>query len=185
MIYLEKKQVPAHLLAGYTGSKLKAEPCESVSIPFDAGLWDSGSRSHYSAIELATGREIAIPGQSSAPWDETRRERKVTLQPGFAIVCHRMFCGTDMGLTFYVHPNDVAALLPATHTEALSPVELKYLAITRAYKSQFRAENRARAGISETEAEAIKAKLIRDGYLNKAGALTVQGRNACQNVEAY
>jgi hypothetical protein len=181
-VYLESNQVPAYLRGAYSGSKFRAEPSESVFIPFDAGLWDGGSRAYYSAIELSTGRALPIPGQSSAPWDKSRTELRVDLKPGFAIVCHRMFKGTDMGLTFYVHPADIAALIPADTSESLTDSETMVLAIIRSRKSAYRADEYRRKGISDGEAESIKARLIRDGYLNKAGAITVKGRNACDKI---
>lgn len=182
MLYLEKNQVPASLRGSYSGSKFRAEPCETVVIPSDAGLWDGGSRTVFTAIELNSGRVVALPGQQSAPWDANRIERKVELKPGFAIVAHRMFRGNDLGLTFYVHPLDVAALLPTDTSADLTETEKTVLAIIRSRKSAYRDDEYRRKGISVAEAEAIKARLIKDGYLNKAGAITVKGRNACDKI---
>lgn len=181
-MYLEKNQIPASLRGAYSGNKFRAEPCESVVIPSDAGLWDGGSRTVYTAIELHSGRVVALPGQQSAPWDANRTERKIELKPGFAIVAHRMFRGTDLGLTFYVHPVDVAALIPTDIAADLTETEKTVLAIVRSRKAAYRNDEYRRKGIDAAEAEAIKARLIRDGYLNKAGAITVKGRNACDGI---
>lgn len=184
-MHLEPNQVPNHLKAGYAGKRFQAEPVESVTIPSHAGLWDSGSRTTYSAIELATGRALPVSDNMSAPWSDKRQDQVVALRAGFAIVKHSIFCGKDMGLTFFVHPSDVVKLVPEQPQDDLSPVELKALAIYRAIKSSYRPDSLRRAGISEGEAEAIKAKLIRLGYLNKAGAITVSGRNRSGNASPY
>ena len=181
-IYLESNQVPAFLRSSYSGSKFRAEPCESVYIPSDAGLWDGGSRTSYTAIELNSGRVVALPGQTSAPWDASRVERKIDLKPGFAIVAHRMFKGNDLGLTFYVHPADIAALIPADTSASLTETEKTVLAIIRSRKAAYRADEYRRKGIADSDIEAIKAGLIKGGFLNKAGAITVQGRNACEGI---
>ena len=184
-MHLEPKQVPAYLKGGYTGQKFKAEPAESVFIPADAGLWSGGSRNTYSAIELATGRAAAVSDNITNPWSADRQDRTVPLRAGFAIVKHSIFCGKDFGLTFFVHPSDITKLLPQPASDDLNATELKALAIVRGLKSSYRAEYFSRAGISAGEAEAIKAKLCKLGYLNKAGAITVAGRNRCEGVNYY
>jgi len=184
-MHLEPKQVPAYLKGGYLGQKFKAEPAESVFIPADAGLWSGGSRNTYSAIELATGRAAAVSDNISSPWSVERQNRIVPLRAGFAIVKHSIFRGKDFGLTFFVHPSDITKLLPEPASDDLSATELKALAIVRGLKSSYRAEYYSRAGISAGEVEAIKAKLCKLGYLNKAGAITVAGRNRAEGVNYY
>lgn len=186
-IHLEPAQVPAILRANYSGKKFKAQVCESVSIPSDAGLWCGGSRDSYSAIELASGNQLPLPGQESSPWNAARREHIVTLKPGFAIVRHTTFSGKDMGLTFYLHPDNAAAMLPPP--SQLSAHETIVLTATRQYKSSYNGQDRydiakpyGRDALalypSREQWEIAKAKLIAAGFLNKAGAITVKGRNA-------
>jgi hypothetical protein len=184
-MHLEPNQVPAHLKSGYNGKRFQAEPAESVTIPSYAGLWDGGSRTTYSAIELATGRTVPVSDNMSAPWSDKRQDVTVPLKSGFAIVKHSIFCGKDMGLTFLVHPSDIVKLIPEQPKDDLSATELKVLAIIRGLKSSYRANQYARQGISEGEVEAIKGKLTRLGYTNKAGAITVAGRNRSEGVRPY
>jgi hypothetical protein len=185
MLHLEKSQVPAHLRNGYTGTKFRADPKETVYIPSDAGLWSHGSRTTYHAIELATGREVPLPNQELAPWDAGRTERKVTLKPGFAIVQAIMFQGKDLGLTFHVHPDDVVKLIPQNTTAALEPVELKFLAIMRGIKSSYRADEYRRQGMTDAQIAAFKVKFTDMGYINKQGAITVQGKNDAGDTRPY
>ena len=190
-IHLEPSQVPAALRGAYDGRKFSAEVCESVVIPATAGLWDGGSRGFYKLVQLSDGQVIEFPGQDAAPWDP-RNKRRVQIKPGYAVVCHSIFCGKDMGLHFYVHPQNATALLPAKAN--LTPLEKMILEATRSLKSSYMGRDRyqmkfenhrytpdGERGIpfpTRAQWEQAKADLYSKGYLNKAGAITVKGRNA-------
>jgi len=183
-IHLEPSQVPVYLKAGYTGKTFRARVCEIVTIPAEAGLWSGGSRETYQAIELATGRAVPASDDMSSPFSDNRKECTIALRSGFAVVASVMFQGKDLGLTFYVHPDDATKLLPAS-TDELTDTEKKVLAVIRGLKSSYRAEQFNRLGIQGAELEAIKASLAKRDYLNKAGAITVKGRNASSGVNPY
>jgi hypothetical protein len=188
-IHLEPSQVPTALRGAYDGRKFSAEVCESVVIPSTAGLWDGGSREFYKLVQLSDGQIIEFPGQDAAPWDP-RNERRIQIKPGYAVVCHSIFCGKDMGLHFYVHPQNATALLPVkaelTHYEKL------VLTATRSFKSSYMGRDRYQMALEDypysnahtitfptrAQWEQAKADLYGKGYLNKAGAITVKGRNA-------
>lgn len=182
-IYLDPAQVPAHLKAGYTGKKFQAELVEAVTVPADSGLWSGGSRDTYFALDLSNGQRGLVSDIFSAPWDN-RQDKKIPLKSGFAVVKHKTFQGTDLGLTFYMLPTDAAPLLPPP-AEELTETELTVLAIIRGLKSGYRADQYQRKGISPAEVEAIKARLIKGEYLNKAGAITPKGRNAAGDRRPY
>ena len=191
-IYLDANMVPATLRRGYDGKKFKAHVCETMTIPMTAGLWDGGSRDKYSVIRLADGAEIEPINHNAAPWNRERRDVTVQLEPGIAVVEHSMFCGKDMGLTFYVHPSNAAQLLPRPSGE-LTPHEKLVLIATRSLKSSYAGRDRydnaqgeyhcekALAGApypSRAQWDEAKQSLIGKGLLNKAGAITTAGRNA-------
>jgi hypothetical protein len=193
-IYLEPTQVPQHLRKGYAGKQFQAEVCETVSIPMTAGLWDGGSRDPYYGIDLASGAEYELPWDKAAPWGSSRRDATVTLQPGKAIVCHVIFCGKDHGLRFYVHPSDAAKLLPAPSAE-LTPYERFVLTATAGLKSSYMGKDRYQMARDDyacrkslagqqyptrDQWDAAKQSLIGKGLLNRAGAITVAGRNAAK-----
>ena len=194
-IYLEPNLVPPALRGGYDGKKFAARVAESVIVPSDAGLWAGGSRDVYVLVELASGVRHPVPGQAASPFDGARQERSIPLKAGFAVVRHTTFQGRDMGLTFYVHPDNAAALLPAPAAD-LSPVEKLVLKYTKERKASYNGRDRyemavddMRYGGSAIRAlgvetmptrdawNAAKASLISGGYLNKAGAITVKGKN--------
>lgn len=189
-VHLEASQIPSHLRGNYTGKQYKAVICESVHIPIDAGLWSGGSRDQYKAVNLATGQEIPLPGQDVSPWNSERKERQVALAADFAIVRHTIFCGKDMGLTFYLLPQNAAAMLPPV--EELTDHERIVLVATRQYKSSYNGQDRYQLAMprynpeamarypSREQWEAAKQALINRGFLNKAGAITTKGRNAAQ-----
>lgn len=188
-IHLEPAMVPASLRGQYSGKTFKAMVCTETTIPADAGLWSGGTRELYHAIDLSTGAQVIIPGQDSIPWNGARRDRTIRIQPGFALVTHSMFCGKDMGLTFYVHPDNAAKLLPAPQAE-LSEHERIVLNATCSYKASYKGQDRydmarravygeARDGFpSREEWATAKQSLILKGLLNKGGAITPAGRNA-------
>lgn len=189
-VHLDSAMVPAALRGAYQGKKFKAVICETVTVPATAGLWDSGARDTYTAIEFETGRTVDVSDNRSAPWDG-RRDNTVTLRAGFCVVMHSTFLGKDSGLTFFIHPANAAALLPAPRAE-LAPHDRVVLAATKMYKASYGGKDRydmARDDVeynaekkaafpTRADWEAAKARLIQAGLLNKAGAITVAGRNA-------
>jgi hypothetical protein len=187
-IYLEPAMVPAALRGTYSGKKFKAVVVTSVTIPADAGLWSDGSRDRYHGVAIETGAAMAFPGQAASPWDH-RQDCTVTLEPGFAIVRHSVMCGADYGLTFYVHPDNAAKLLPAPAPE-LTDFERIVLEATRSLKSSYNGRDRYQMAcvdclpygavpkMTRTEYSAAKETLRQKGLLNKAGAITPAGRNA-------
>jgi len=181
-IYLEKEQVPPQLRGSYTGSKFKVKVTDSMSIPIDAGLWSSGSKDTYLIIRLADGKAISPPGQSSSPFSGTRQEVPVKLEPGIAVVEHTIFRGKDLGLTFYVHPSDVAKLLPDNSTNDLSDDEKLVLHCIKSFTSSYRKQEFSRLS---NKSEKVWNNLLDDlkakGLVAKNGSITMSGKNAIIN----
>jgi hypothetical protein len=198
-IYLDKSAVPAALRGSYTGTKFEVEVCTSVHIPMTAGLWDGGSRDTYTAIRTVDGSTVTLSDSIHAPWDAARRSQDVTLTPGICVVEHRIFCGKDMGLRFYLHPVDAAPLLPAPAQE-MTACEQLVLNYTVSRKSSYMGKDRyamARDDLrygyvpegaprpvmpSRGDWDAAKTALIARGLLNKAGAITTLGKNQAKYI---
>lgn len=187
--HIEPKLVPSHLRAGYAGRHFTAEACATVTIPASAGLWDGGSRDTYHVVRLSDGSQIAASDQMLSPWDDKRRGRVITLEPGVAVVRHSMLCGKDMGLRFYLHPSDIVQMI-APPLE-LTDVERLILVATRSYKASYGGMDRYtmarhdfryadRPYPSREEWNTAKLALIGRKLLNRAGAITVIGRNAVE-----
>jgi hypothetical protein len=191
-IYLEPSQIPAAIRSGYTGKRFRAIVCESVFIPSHAGLWDGGSRTTFEAIHLSSGETRAASDNMSAPWDNARKDQRIALRDGFAIISHSIFQGKDMGLTIYLHPNNAVAILPPSIE--LNPLERLVLEYTMGRKASYNGRDRFdmllddlsyskdRKGLESTPTRdhwnAAKDSLIAQGFLNARGAITNKGRNA-------
>jgi len=141
-IYLDSKDVPAYLRGGYTGKQFKAVVTDSISVPQDAGLWEGGSRETYRFVELATGRSVASPAQQTAPWSKERQEFNSPLPAGITMVVHTIFCGKDLGLTFHVHPDSAAKLLPVASQTELTETQKLVLNATYSLKSSYNGKDR-------------------------------------------
>lgn len=181
-IHLDPKQVPARLLGTYTGRKLKARVADSVTL-MDTS-WSGGTRSTYLAVELATGRAASLPGNPDpVQFGGNQEGKSIDLKPGFMIREHSIFCGKDMGLTFHLLDVDAQKFLPAE--EELTKPEKIVLAATAGLKASYGGIKNFRfveaskdTGIELADWEAAKAALIERKLLNRAGAITVTGRNA-------
>jgi hypothetical protein len=174
---LERKQVPMHLIRGRMDRSFTVRVCETVSIPADAGTWSGGTRELYSAMRLSDGEKQSITDTFSPPWDADRRNRLITLRPGFAVIETGHFCGRDRGVTFYLHPQDAAPMLPAPAPE-LSPDAQFVLNCIVGLTSAGRKNEYGRAGYSAARVETAKAELLAAGLITKQGAATVAGQNA-------
>lgn len=182
-IHLEGRDIPAFLRGGYSGNKFQVRVCETVTIPADAGLWSGGSRSQYVGVDMVSYTRYPLSYDNTSPWNEARKEHTVKLEPGKAIVEHSMFCGKDMGLRIYIHPDNATKLLPVK--VELDPVEQLVLNATASYKSSYNGKDRYQMATeysknppSRTEWSAAKESLRVKGLLDARGAITVKGKNA-------
>ena len=181
-IYLNKTEVPANLrnLLGYTGNKFKFRVAESVN---PSGMqWSGGSRSSYLVINLENNQVSSITDNRPFPHNQGPVP-SIDLVPGSAVVEHSIFCGKDMGLTFYIHPDNAPLLLPKQDDD-ISRNEKIVLAYTRALKSSYGGIKNYRfhsakiqTSISLDDWEAAKTSLIEKKLLRKNGAITPNGRN--------
>jgi len=94
----------------YKGKQFSMRVTSSLTV-FDLN-WGDGTRNVYKAVELAEDG-VVNSAQVPAPWMHQEVGRTLAIPPGWAVVEHSVFCGKDMGLTLYIHPNDAAKHLPA------------------------------------------------------------------------
>jgi hypothetical protein len=152
--------------------------------------WDGGSRNFYKFMRLDIGETMEVPQQSAFD-PKIKGADAVSLVPGLVCVEHSFSCGKDMGITIMVHSENAPRLIDQTKPE-LSQDEKIVLCFTRSLKSsyagisnyRFHEASRAK-GITLNQWETAKQSLIDKGLLNKAGALTIDGKNAAAGLDRY
>lgn len=69
--------------------------------------WDSGSRSEYALVHIASRRIRPMGDHMAAPWDNKDEGREVQIPEGFAVVKTGTFRGQPGGMFITVHPDSV------------------------------------------------------------------------------
>lgn len=62
--------------------------------------WSGGTKNEYAAI----GSNGAARFDAPAPWVNPVEGALIAMRPDVAIVEHSYFCGKDLGITIYLHP---------------------------------------------------------------------------------
>ena len=167
-------------LIGYSGKTFKL----STNIPkrLDS-YWDGGSKDYYyfyspknqTMLEVHSNHPMFEPGQPAI---------LKTLPNDLILIEHSIFCGKDMGLTFYVNPENLGNYLPQSNTD-LTEIEIAVLCATRSLKNTYAGQTEIRYKtvkgkfpMTFAEYRDIQNKLVSKGLLNKAYAITPDGRNA-------
>lgn len=172
---------------GYRGRRFRI----STSIPSEIrSYWDGGSKSSYAFYNLSSKEVKSVP--TNHPMFDKGVPSKVGVLPeGFALVEHNIFCGKDMGITIYVNEENMTKMVEQEQVE-LGRNEKIVLAATRSLKSSYGGVKNLRyveahriTGITTEEWEKAKASLIKLKLLNKAGAITANGRNAIGYTDLY
>jgi hypothetical protein len=173
-VYLEPSQVPANLRGSYNGKKFRAVITDTVHIGSQG--WSGGSQTTYSMVDLATGNTLPIV--DTRPWPQNQSslgERPISA--GVAVVEHTTYRGRDLGLTFYIHPENAPQYLPLV-SDNLTYEEKLILAAMKRYKASYRWVELERKGITRERYESeFKSDLVSAGYVTARNAITVKGRN--------
>jgi hypothetical protein len=189
-IYLnspETKRVAKLCFPDWNGNKIKLEVFRG---PFNlSSYWDGGSRSYYSLINLITGETAMVPENGSL---FSPNIGKLTNLPINCVLGEQtIFCGKDLGVTLYLNEENLTKMLPNS-TEDLSLDCQIVLTATAMLKSSYAGvsnyrfvESRRNLEITAERWENAKSFLINNGYLNKAGAITDNGRNARKYRDFY
>lgn len=90
----------------YTGKKFFIKIVTDIT--FNNLHWGGGTRNVYCAISLENNvaKEVLV----DSPWNCTIEGATVKLPPGVIVAEHSIFLGKDMGITFYVNPENVSFL---------------------------------------------------------------------------
>jgi len=74
--------------------------------------WDGGSRSIYTAVNMLTRRSAGAPQYDPPQFGGPKETPVVTLPENIAIVRTGTMCGKTARAYVYVHPSNLAKLLP-------------------------------------------------------------------------
>ena len=168
----------------YTGRSFAIQPFAGEMAT--RSCWDGGSRDYWCLLNLATRKTWHVP-ENGTPFVNGGKSFKVGRLPANIALAHRrIFRGRDIGITLYLNPANIRAdMIPAK--PVMEWAESVVLAATRSLKSSYAGiknyrfhEARSETGITETEWNAAKEACIRKGWLNRAGAITDDGRNVIE-----
>lgn len=186
------KKVLSKTFPSYNGRKFEIE-VNNFPEQLDS-YWTDGSRTYYAFYDISSGREYNIP--SNHPYFEKDKPRNLggALLKGVVLVANIIFNGKDLGITFYINDEDYEWLygqkaIPEPELEREKKIVLVY---TRSRKSSYGGvsnyrfiEARNDTGITKEQWETTKEWLIKNMYLNSAGAITIKGKNAVVNTREY
>lgn len=106
------------------------------------------------------------------------------IPPNHFVVERRFFCGKNMGIRFIIRPDECDTGMLPPNKEELSQDEKIALLATLHYKSSYQGIKDYRrymavqeTNITEKEYSSAKQSLIDKGFLTKAGAATLKGKN--------
>ena len=169
----------------FTGQKVQASIADSIR--FYNTMWDEGNRRTYVYVELNTMKAQTVPQEQYM----TRSEFHQTEHPiptGFVCVVHVE--SRVPHIEIHGPAANLTGLLPKP--SELSFDEKVVLVATRSLKSSYAGISNYRfhqaggyIGGSLDRWEAAKQTLIQKGLLNKAGAITVDGKNAVGSQQLY
>lgn len=158
----------------YNGKRFQVEAGRPTSLPC---YWEGGSKDNWCFVDMATHKTRDVA--TNHPLFEPDRPSVVPadLPENVAIVKHAIFCGKDMGLTVYVHPNAITPFLPAPAPE-LTENQAKALSIICGLVSGARKEAARRIFGNLATYETLKAELREKGLVNdKLNQSTMDGKN--------
>jgi len=174
----EADRIIAAAFPSYRGRKLKVVVSNALTMSHG---WSGGTRDEWRIVRLADHAALS-PFDASRDWP---RLDAGELPEGAVAVCRSIFCGEDHGVSIQCREDaPLARLLPAPGE---LPLDVRtVLHSTRSFKASYNGrsdyrftEARDAVGITRERWEAAKADAIARGLLNKAGAITVAGKNAC------
>lgn len=91
--------------------KTKARIFVGETVTLSGTYWDGGSRSTYTAVDLATGRSKGAPQYNPPQFGGPRVDPCVQLPEGVCIIETGVFCGNTATANIYLHPANVAKLI--------------------------------------------------------------------------
>ena len=200
-IHLTPQEVPDNLKVIFDVLEIPGEKYRTTKFAFEITdtvqlintNWSGGTKNDYIAVNLQTGE--SKPMIDRRPWPQNQGPLPpAKMPPDWAIAKRSTFRGKNMGVTFYIHPDNAPRTLPSPEEEGsgLDKDQQIVLIATRSRKpsyggiSNYRYHEANRiTGITPERWNAAKEALIASGHLNKRGAITPKGRNEIGSMDFY
>lgn len=149
--------------------------------------WSGGQRDYWALVNMSTGRTYHVP-ENGTPWTRPSGFKCGRLPLNVALV--RLSHGYAKSTCVYVHPENITKYLPPA--PELTQAQRIVLCATRGLKSSYAGikdyrfhEAHGRTGITREAWDTAKAECIGKGLLNRAGAISDEGRNAIGTVDLW
>jgi len=191
VIELAKKDVPKMLLAAfpeYRGRRFRIYEATSY---YPQNYWDGGSRNYFKLCNLQTGEMNAPLPEVANPFQKIAHS-SFEIPAGYCVVEYSIFCGKDLGISFYVPAANLSKLLPSPQTEELTDHEKIVLVFTKELVSSYNGVSdfryvraHARYKISKSEWVTACESLKQKGLLTKKNSLTVDGKNTASSITEF
>lgn len=165
---------------GYNGRKYQVH----IATKYRPELyWDGGSKKDARLV-CRENLAIAYPSASASDPFKPAAHTEIEIPQNHFIVEHYICRGTDMGVRFYVRPDEADTAMIEAEEEELARNEKIVLLATVMLKSSYSGIKDYRlysaqqeTGISATEYEVAKRSLIDKGFLTKVGGATIKAKN--------
>jgi hypothetical protein len=175
------KQVARIAYPDYTGRTyrvfVQSTPLEVSS------TWDGGSRNYWAFVNVSTMKVLSVGDTGYSSSD------KVTLLPGIVAVKHIIFCGKDLGLEFYIHPDNAPAMLADGNMPDLNDLQKAWLGCLCGLTSAGRKDTISRYHLPLWLVDVLNNELADKGLVkiasNGAVSATMQGKNARETFDQY
>ena len=106
-------EVKAIVLAAFPSyRKHDAYLSPHIEVCLSGTYWDGGTRHEYVAVDLASKHSQGAPRYNPPQFGGPAISPRVELPVGVAIVAGGVFCGKPATATVYIHPDNLAKLLP-------------------------------------------------------------------------
>lgn len=144
-------------------------------------FWDSGQKHTYVFFDLVEGTTFEV--KSNHPIFDAGNPSMVSVLPDNVVIVEEHSFHGKRSYTIYASDQNLVKLIKAHSNEEFTFEEKVVLYATRAIISSARVrEARIETDISEKDYMSAKESLITKGYLNARGALTLNGKNAAQDL---
>ncbi len=185
-VYLKKSDSSVAALLNatfpdYNGKNIVATVSDTVR--FYNTQWDSGSKRSYCIVKL-NGLQVCSIAEAPFLKRDALYETDHAIPEGYVVVVHAN-CRWEH-VEIIAPASAITPMLPAPVD--LTDDEKTVLIATRSLKSSYNGipnyrfvEAKRARGITLERWEAAKTSLIDKKFLNKAGAITVEGKNVCPN----